>query len=304
LAVTPENRMTARRIAGFGLTTPDAARLAEFYVQAFGCEYVGSERLEGAVFERCMGVAGGAQRQRLIVGDELIELLQFDHPGSPYPDASSPEASSPALRSFQHFALVVADMQRAIERLQSVAGWCPISTMGPQRLPASSGGVTAYKFRDPDGHPLELLEFPEQETPVRWQRRSRLNVGPAPILGIDHSAISVADTVASVAFYHALGFTTASHSLNQGPEQSALDGIPNPYVDVTALTAHRPDPHLELLCYRSDAPRGHGAAAANDVAATRIVIVVDGQAAAGDSLVRDPDGHRLHLVTDASLPGR
>jgi catechol 2,3-dioxygenase-like lactoylglutathione lyase family enzyme len=302
--VTPENRRKARRIAGFGLTTPDAARLVEFYTQAFGCDYAGSERLEGPAFERCMGVAGGAERHRLHVGAEIIELLQFDHPGSAYPDTSSSSVSSPALRAFQHFALVVTDMHGAIERLRSVAGWCPISTMGPQRLPASSGGVTAYKFRDPDGHPLELLEFPKEERPVRWQRRTRLNVDPAAILGIDHSAISVADTVASVAFYHDLGFITTSHSLNQGPEQSALDGIPNPHVDVTALTAHRPDPHLELLCYRSDAPRGHGAAAANDVAATRIVIVVDGQAAAGDSLVRDPDGHRLHLVTDAWLQGR
>jgi catechol 2,3-dioxygenase-like lactoylglutathione lyase family enzyme len=200
-------------------------------------------------------------------------------------------------------------MQRAIERLQSVAGWSPISPTGPQRLPASSGGVTAYKFRDPDGHPLELLQFPAEKTPVRWRRHVERTADPAAILGVDHSAISVADTAISVAFYRTLGFTATAHSLNQGPEQSALDGIPNPYVEVTALTAHRPDPHLELLCYRSDAPRGSGVAAANDVAATRIVIIVAGQAAAGassdpfaeESLVHDPDGHRLHLVTDAWL---
>lgn len=36
------------------------------------------------------------------------------------------------------------------------------------RLPESSGGVTAFKFRDPDGHPLELLAFPDGKVPSRW----------------------------------------------------------------------------------------------------------------------------------------
>jgi catechol 2,3-dioxygenase-like lactoylglutathione lyase family enzyme len=295
----------AQRIAAFGLTTPDARRLAEFYAKAFCCRCSATERLEGAAFEHCMGVDGGARRLRLTVGEEIIELLQFDQAGSPYP-----KASSPAERSFQHFALVVADMDRALERLAGIEGWSAISR-GPQRLPDSAGGVTAYKFRDPDGHPLEFLEFPADRTPVRWQRRGE----SSGILGIDHSAISVADTETSVAFYRDLGFAPTAHSLNQGLEQAALDGIPLPHVEVTALTAHRPDPHVELLCYRSDAPRGSGAAAANDVAATRIVIVVDGPpsaegsrpptapkaigpASAETSMVLDPDGHRLHFVSD------
>jgi len=296
--VTPKAKVRARRIAGFGLTTPDAARLAEFYAAAFGCRCRPSERLEGAAFERLMGVAGGAQRQLLKAGDEIIELLQFDRPGAPYPPNLSPLE-----RTFQHFALVVTDMHRALTRLEGIAGWTPISSAGPQRLPASSGGVTAFKFRDPDGHPLELLEFPAAHTPARWQKydRNMGHTGSDGILGIDHSAISVADTAQSVAFYRDLGFTPTARTLNQGEEQCALDGIPHPEVEVTALTAHHPAPHLELLCYRSDAPRGRGAVAANDVAATRLTIEIDtldGHAAA-EALLRDPDGHRLHLVPDA-----
>jgi len=288
--MTPQARVHARRIAGFGLTTPNAARLAEFYAAAFGCRCGHSERLEGVAFERLMGVVGGAQRQWLTAGAEVIELLQFDRPGVPYPPNPSPVE-----RNFQHFALVVEDMQRALLRLQGVAGWTPISPSGPQRLPASSGGVTAFKFRDPDGHPLEFLEFPAAQAPARW----RQNLDGKGILGIDHSAISVADTTRSVAFYRDLGFSPTAYTWNQGREQAALDGIPHPEVEVTALTARHATPHLELLCYRSAAPRGSGAAAANDVAATRLMIEIDTMDghAAPQELLRDPDGHRLHLLT-------
>jgi catechol 2,3-dioxygenase-like lactoylglutathione lyase family enzyme len=206
-------------------------------------------------------------------------------------------------RTFQHFALVAADMHRAVLGLEGIKGWRPISASGPQRLPAASGGVTAYKLRDPDGHPLEILEFPAAHTPARWRARPQAQ----GILGIDHSAISIADTAVSVAFYRALGLTPTLHTLNQGPEQAALDDIAEPLVEVTALRSPVPDPHLELLCYRSDAPRGAGATAANDVAATRITVAVDPAGSADDPsalvggstpqvLVRDPDGHRLHLI--------
>jgi len=297
--MTAPTDLTARRIAGFGLTTPDTARLVEFYTAAFGCRCLRSDRLEGPAFERLMSIAGGAQRQRLAAGEELIELLQFDHPGAPYP----PHAS-PLDRTFQHFALVVADMHRALLRLEGTRGWTPISRPGPQRLPASSGGVTAYKFRDPDGHPLEFLQFPAAQVPVRWQGHA----GTEGILGIDHSAITVADTARSVAFYRDVGFTPVASTLNEGESQSALDGLAHPRVEVTALAADCPAPHLELLCYRngvqggSRAQGGTGPLAANDTAATRLIIEVNTVDGRADErrLLRDPDGHRLHLMANCS----
>ena len=51
-------------------------------------------------------------------------------------------------------------------------GWTPISTSGPQLLPAASGGVSAFKFRDPEGHPLELIAFPPGAVPPQWQTAS------------------------------------------------------------------------------------------------------------------------------------
>ena len=47
----------------------------------------------------------------------------------------------------------------------------PISPDGRVRLPDNSGGVTAYKFRDHDGHPLELLEFPQGRIPSQRPRQ-------------------------------------------------------------------------------------------------------------------------------------
>ena len=109
------------------------------------------------------------------------------------------DAASASDLCFQHFAIVVADMALAYRRLCSVSGWTAISIDGPQRLPPSSGGVSAFKFRDPDGHPLELLAFPDGRWPAQWRARSNGDLA----LGIDHSAISVSDSARSIAFYQA-----------------------------------------------------------------------------------------------------
>jgi hypothetical protein len=56
----------------------------------------------------------------------------------------------------------------------------------PARAAASAGtcdGVVTFKFRDPEGHPLELLEFPPGNMPAAWRRRQ----GVGPCLGNDHS---------------------------------------------------------------------------------------------------------------------
>jgi catechol 2,3-dioxygenase-like lactoylglutathione lyase family enzyme len=333
--------MRARRILRLGLTSADADRLAEFYVAAFAARHLASEHLSGAQFERETGVSGGALRHTLNVGGESVDILQFDTPGRSYPHPLPPDDTT-----FQHFAIVVSDMDRAWARLQRIQGWMPISIGGPQRLPRSSGGVTAFKFRDPEGHPLELLAFPEQGVPPHWRTRmaqpepkplgdGRSSLQPVepssdgksglqpvepssdgksglqPVepssdgifLGIDHSAISVRDTVISRDFYRALGFDVTAHTLNQGAAQANLDGVPSPEVEVTALSLHASTPHLELLCYRSVArPRGR-TLAGNDVAATRVVLAAEGLANEADAarqLIIDPDGHHLILSRDSA----
>jgi catechol 2,3-dioxygenase-like lactoylglutathione lyase family enzyme len=281
-----------RRLASFGLTTPDANRLSEFYQCALDFRVLETGRRSGPDFERLTGVTGGASAISLGLGDDAVELLQFDRPGRPYPSGA---VSSDLC--FQHFAIVVADIHLAYKKLVSIGGWTAISTDGPQQLPASSGGVTAFKFRDPDGHPLELLAFPDDRMPGHWKAKASGNL----FLGVDHSAISVANSAASIAFYEGLGLHVAARSLNTGPEQERLDAVNHAEVEVTALEPEQTTPHVELLCYRSVARSKSTIFRSNDVAATRLIFDVDGpslESATPQGLI-DPDGH--HLVISAPI---
>jgi catechol 2,3-dioxygenase-like lactoylglutathione lyase family enzyme len=278
------------RIVRFSLTSIDAQTLRGFYEQAFGFRCVARRRHSGAEFERLMDVASTATSLSLMLGHEAVELLEFDSPGRAYP--TSPTSSDLA---FQHLALVVANMEAAYRRLLEVPGWTRISQAGPELLPESSGSVTAFKFRDPEGHPLELLAFPKRSTPIQWR-------GAAPndlFLGVDHSAISVSDTARSLAFYARLGMRASTQSLNSGPEQQLLDALDRPEVNVTALSLHGRGPHLELLCYLNSTPAApvlHN----NDVAATRTVFETASAQAASAGLeycLRDPDGHHVQVIS-------
>ena len=255
------------------------------------------------------GVAGATARViTLRLGHETIELVGVQPPGRPYPPAVSGRSLL-----FQHFAIVVSDMTTAYSRLSAYPHWSPISTGGPQPLPAASGGVTAFKFRDPDGHPLELIAFSPNSIPANWQTSSA-----SGCLGIDHSAISIADTEQSVRFYEQLGLTRIGGTLNFGPEQDMLDNIAGALVKVTALAPPQfSTPHIELLCYRGRFDQEIALPAVNDVAATQLVLSVerskmlDALCAQSDdvvlsgpvriehgalrTIVRDPDGHLLCL---------
>jgi catechol 2,3-dioxygenase-like lactoylglutathione lyase family enzyme len=291
--VTSEPLNPVERLACFGLVTPDAERLSRFYQAALGFRLLAAERRSEPDFARSMGSDGDAQRITIGLGRESIELMQFAQAGRPYP-----EGASASDLCFQHFAIVVTDMGLAYQRLCSVNGWSAISIDGPQRLPALSGGVTAFKFRDPDGHPLELLAFPDGKSPAQWQDRSKGYLA----LGIDHSAISVADSTRSIAFYEALGLRVAARSLNTGSRQARLDGVDRPEVEVTALAPHCATPHVELLCYRSAPHRGKIDLCSRDVAATRLIFEADrgvsGNPGNRQSLI-DPDGHHLVIVGSA-----
>jgi catechol 2,3-dioxygenase-like lactoylglutathione lyase family enzyme len=308
--------MAVIRISRISFTTADADRLASFYRQAFGFEAMETEHHGGTSFARLTGVEGArASALPLRLGKETIELLAFTRHGAPYP--ADIGCDDPR---FQHIAIVVADMETAYLRLRACAGWTAITRPAPQRLPASSGGVTAFKFRDPEGHPLELIAFPPDNVPPHWRQAPRRN---GPFLGIDHSAIVVSGTAQSVAFYRQiLGFSVVGGSLNRGREQEQLDAVPDAVVEVTALDPGSDNPpHLELLCYRSPGrPRGALVGLrSNDIAATRLTLEVDdlsaleqrlaaararsisaGTVALRDNrpalLVRDPDGHALLLV--------
>ena len=270
--------------------------------------------VEGAAWEQLRGVAPLHMRvARLRLGDEHLELTQYLTP----PGHPAPAGARSNDRWFQHAAIVVSDMDRAYARLRE-HGVEPISS-APQRLPdwnPNAGGIRAFYFRDPDGHPLELIWFPPGKGDPRWQAPA----GGGLFRGIDHTAIAVADTDASLAFYRdQLGFRVAGHSENYGAEQEALNGVPGSRVRITGLRAAR-GPGIEFLEYLTpgDGRPYPAEARANDLMwwSTRLVAadgarledLGDGPVAdpPGDDLgfdrgitVRDPDGHALEIVEPA-----
>jgi len=269
------------RIAALRMVTRDIDRLANFYGTALGAAADGGAVAIGAD-EQAVLASGAGLRQRLLVGGFALDLDRFDREGQPYPA----DADAADLR-FQHFAVIVADASAAYERAMA-SGATAISRGGPVTLPASAGGVTAVKLRDPDGHPFELLHFPATADNC-WH-----DVAPDAfgVLGIDHSAIAVADARRSRAFYAEAGLVAHGATLNRGPTQEALDGLSLESVDVVPLFPGTDTPHLELLGYHGVARAPAQDMAIADIAATRLVWASDRPGL----LLQDPDGHRHQTV--------
>src|SRR5207248_3757430 len=205
-----------RGVGCVGMTVSDVDRSAEFYARVLSFEKTGEVEQAGDAAERLQGVFALRTRTvRLGLGSECIDVTEYlAARGRPAPaDSRSND------RWFQHIAIVVSDMDRAYAQLR--AAHVEHASSGPQRLPdwnATAGGIKAFYFRDPDRHTLEVLQFPAGTGEVRWQRKDSV------FLGIDHTAIVVRDTDASVRFYRdALGLRLAGTSQNWGTEQEHLN---------------------------------------------------------------------------------
>lgn len=276
----------------FGMNSPNVRCLLEFYEQALSACVQPFERPDDSLVAPD-GIGGSASSTLMKLGNSTVELLEFDTPGRPYPHDLSPYDSR-----FQHLGVIVTDMHRAMERLSQSHGWSAISTGGPQTLPDEDGGVTAFKFRDPDGHPLELLQFAAGRIPVNWRDPG----GGSVHLGIDHSALSVTDVARSVRFYEAIGLCAANRTVNRGGPQQRMDGVTAPVVDVVSLLPRRSMPHVELLHYRTALRPTHDAPAVNDTAATRLVFAVQRTSVGkANQILQDPDGHFLKFESSGQL---
>jgi catechol 2,3-dioxygenase-like lactoylglutathione lyase family enzyme len=211
---------------------------------------------------------------RLRLGAQELELTQPMPNGIAYPVGAKSDDVA-----FQHIAILTWDIAAMQDRALR-AGAMPISHGGPQLLPKASGGVIAWKFRDPDGHPLEFLEMPD----------SPLKHG-ALAYGYDHSAICVTDMARSIRYYEALGLSLQHRHLNRGAAQARLDGLVLGMVEVVAMTTPLAPPHVELLGYPGTIEVSQFGRL-NDIAADRLVFACTG----GRIVLRhDPDGHVLML---------
>jgi catechol 2,3-dioxygenase-like lactoylglutathione lyase family enzyme len=251
------------------------------------------------------------------LGDEFIELTEYLAPqGRPIPvDSRSND------RWFQHVAIVVSDMDKAYQHLR--AHKIKHASTGPQTIPASNkaaAGIRAFYFKDPDGHNLEIIYFPQGKGDPRWQ-----NANGKLFLGIDHTAIVVDDTAQSLKFYRdLLGFKLAGESMNHGTEQEHLNNVAGARLRISGLRVQN-GPGIEFLDYL--APKDGRptpadtrandlwhwqtvlstatvATAAQKIRSARGRIVSPGPVAIPEKslgftkgfLVRDRDGHGLQLI--------
>jgi catechol 2,3-dioxygenase-like lactoylglutathione lyase family enzyme len=315
LRASSADRPVVSAVEAVGVTVSDMDRSVAFFANVLSFRKTADREVSGEAYDRLNGVFASRLRiVRLRLGDEEIELTEYLTPrGQPVPvDSRSND------RWFQHVAIIVSDMDAAYARLRQHG--VQYASPEPQRLPdwnPGAAGIKAFYFKDPDGHPLEILQFPAGKGDPKWHRADgRL------FLGIDHTAIVVRDTATSLAFYRdLLGLRVAGESMNYGPEQERLNAVFGARLRISALRAAA-GPGIEFLEYL--APRDGRPAAgikANDVthwettlataAADRVFAqLLDGRWLVSPSVVSipgptgvekaltavDPDGHAVKVV--------
>lgn len=304
----------ARSVEAVGVTVADLERSVAFFRDVLTFEVVERFEESGRDTELLTGVFGARTRTaRLKLGTEVLELTEFLAPrGRPYPTDTRGND-----QWFQHAAIIVSDMEAAYQRLRSHG--VAHASSGPQRLPdwnPDAGGIQAFYFKDPDGHFLEILQFPPGKGERRWQAKDRL------FLGIDHTAIVSTDTDRSLRFYRdGLGLAVKGGAENHGIEQEHLNNVFGVRLRITTLRAPA-GPGMELLEYL--APRTGRPAPVDLTAADlahwqttvavstperylhtlfggwlvspTVVMVAPGRTFTRGLLVRDPDLHAVRLV--------
>jgi catechol 2,3-dioxygenase-like lactoylglutathione lyase family enzyme len=299
------------------ITVSDMDRAVDFYSKVLTFEKVSDVEVAGENYEHLEGVFGLRMRVvRMKLGDEYIELAEYLAPkGRPIPvDSRSND------RWFQHIAIIVSDMDKAYAWLRQ--NKVEHASSGPQRLPGwnkNAAGISAFYFKDPDEHPVEVLQFPPDKGQEKWHRYT-----DKLFLGIDHTAIVVWNTDTSLRFYRdLLGMHVAGESENYGTEQEHLNNVFGAHLRITALRGTS-GPGIELLEYLTprDGRPFPSDEHANDVVHRQTVLVTKSADSAAHNLstaqvnfvssgvvvnqidklgfskafvARDPDGHAIEI---------
>jgi len=292
---------TTRGVGGVAVTVRDMDRSVAFYSTVLFFKTVSDVRTSGPELESRLGVAGARVRVvTMRLGAERIELVEYLGRRARSIPADGPTGG----RGLQQIAIVVNDVDQAYLwlRRHHVAGIAPEPQPPPDSNP-SAGGIRVFRFEDPDGHALAIVQFPPGEGDARWQRPS-----DSVFLGIDHAALVVKNTERSLRFYRdTLGLRVVGGTENHEPEQEPLNGVPGARLRITTLRAAE-GPAIELLEYldpRDGRPYPRDTMR-DDLARWRTVLVrTDAEDAAArlgaplgvrDALTaEDPDGYEVEL---------
>jgi catechol 2,3-dioxygenase-like lactoylglutathione lyase family enzyme len=241
VALSVSTARGATSVESIGMTVSDMDRAVEFY-SALTFQKISDVEVLGDEFEHLEGVFGARMRiVRMQLGNEFLDLTQYlAPPGRPIPvDSRSNDLW------FQHIAIVVRDMDQAFEKLRALK--VQFVSTGPQTLPLSiraAAGIKAFYFRDPDQHNLEIIYFPPDKGDPRWQQKT-----DKLFLGIDHTAIGISNTDASLRFYRdLLRLRKAGESENFGTEQEHLNQVFGAHLRITGMRAGS-GPGIEFLEY-------------------------------------------------------
>jgi glyoxylase I family protein len=132
----------------------DMERALAFYRDGLGLRPIFDVRLEGAGLEAVTGAPGARGRMVGLVapgrGKVCIELLGFDEPKSARPPQGR-------FTGYANISLSVDDLEAAFAA-------CVERGLRPLHEPVEVGGVKMFFLADPDGTPIELIEFPRGAT--------------------------------------------------------------------------------------------------------------------------------------------
>lgn len=311
---------SVQSVASVGFTVSDMDRSVAFYSDVLTFKPISDVEVDGPEYDQLWGIFGVRARiVRMQLSEQQLELIEFLSP----PDVRPiPVPSYSNDLWFQHFAIVVRDMEAAWAQLRKhhIRQISP----RPQTIPISNpaaAGIKAIKFRDPDGHNLELLWFPDGKGNPAWKKS-----GTHLFLGIDHTAMTVRSTESSITFYRdLLGLTVTGGTLNMGTEQQHLDSLPGARARVTGMAPKMGPPGVEFLEYElpmagrpfpidshpTDLWHWQTTVTVPDIEAAAatlrgtaqfvssgVVSIPDGSLGFKKGfLVRDPDGHVMQVVS-------
>lgn len=278
-------------VDGIAIGVADMDRAVEFYSTVLSFAKVSDTAMPdaGTARERGSAPARPLRVVRMRLGSELIELAEHaGGQGGPVPEGLLDDG-------FQGLAIVVNDIEQAYLWLRRHN----VRNLSPIRQSARGPGTRVVSFRDPDGHPLEIVQFTPGQGQPRWRSES-----DSVFLGIDHIALAVADAWTSARFYQdTFGMGVVAQSgdrttlrASSGPDIELIEHLPRragqaPQADTRADRLARSP---TILIARSVPPPARPSAVSRWLGLPGKTAIPEAAAREG-FVLRDPDGHAVQV---------
>ena len=146
--------LSFREFSHITVRVSDMERALAFYRDGLGLRAIFDVRLDGPGLEAATGTPGASGRMLGLLapgaGKVCIELLGFEQPRSEHPPPGR-------FTGYSNISLSVDDLDAAYAE-------CIARGLRPLQKPIEVGGVKMFFLADPDGTPIELIQFPRGAT--------------------------------------------------------------------------------------------------------------------------------------------